>query len=155
MNNKSVLIIAVISVFINVILIYVFLFKGQTASVNETRTTLKMSQSNQEFVMDEMRTFLESVQQINEGILNEDVDLIIKAAEKSGGSVIAHAPKGMLKSLPMGFKKLGFATHDTFDAIAEEAKSNFNPKQTQHQLNTLLNNCTACHKSYKIEINKP
>ena len=152
--KKSVSIIAIISVFINVILIYVFVFKGQTASVNETRTTLTMSQSNQEFVMDEMRTFLESVQQINEGILKEDAGLIIKAAEKSGGSVIAHAPQGMLKSLPIGFKQLGFATHDTFDAIAEEAQNNFNPKQTQQQLNTLLNNCTACHKSYKIEINK-
>jgi hypothetical protein len=152
--KKAIFIITVISIILNITLVYLFVFKGQTTTTNDTRTSLEMSMSNREFVLDEMRTFLESVQQLNEGILNNNPAIIIAAAEKSGGSVIDHAPQGMLKSLPIGFKQLGFTTHDTFDAIAMEAKQNFQPQQTQKQLNTLLNKCTACHQAYKIELNQ-
>jgi predicted ester cyclase len=66
--------------------------------------------------------------------------------------VFDHAPKGMLASLPIGFKKLGFATHDFFDQIADSIKGHQDYKQTQQQqLSHLLNNCVACHKVYKID----
>ncbi len=99
-----------------------------------------------------MRGFLESVKGIQEGVLNNKAALIIKAGNKSGGSVIEHAPKGMMKALPMGFKKLGFATHDLFDEIAKDALENFNANHTQKQLNSLLGNCIACHSMYKIGV---
>jgi len=99
-----------------------------------------------------MRGFLESVQQINEGVLNENAKQIEIAAKKSGGVVIDHAPKGMLASLPLGFKKLGFATHDLFDEIADSIHINKNFNQTHSQLSKLLNNCVACHKAYKIQV---
>lgn len=142
--------IAGISLIFNAILIYVFVFKGETHHSIDDRTELSVTSSNRDFVLLEMREFLESVQQINEGILNNNAEIIITAAKKSGGSVIAHAPNGLLKSLPVGFKKLGFATHEIFDEIAKNAENNFEPKQIQTQLNQLLNNCTACHKAYKI-----
>ena len=147
----SKMVITATSIILNIILIYIFVFKGETVEANDNRTELTMSESNRDFVLLEMRDFLESIQQINEGILNNKPELIIKASKHSGGSVIEHAPKGLLKSLPMGFKELGFATHDLFDEIALNAEQNFDPKQTQNQLNSLLNNCTACHRSYKIQ----
>ncbi len=97
-----------------------------------------------------MRVFLESVRGIQEGILNKNPSIIITSGKKSGGSVIEHAPKGMMKSLPIGFKKLGFSTHDLFDKIAKDASENFNVNHTQKQLNSLLGNCVACHSMYKI-----
>lgn len=150
--KKGILIIAILSILINIGLIYLFVIKGSTKKTNDTRTTILMTEQNKDFVLAEMRDFLESVQQINEGILNDDSDKIINAGNKSGGSVIAHAPKGLLKTLPGGFKALGFSTHDMFDKMAQSVKQNFNKKQTQTQLNTLLNNCVACHKSYKIGV---
>jgi len=149
--KKPITILAVLSIFLNIGLIYFFVFKGNIAKINDSRTELIMSPSNTSFVLDEMRGFLESVQQINEGVLTNNAQLVIDAGKKSGGSVIAHAPKGLIKTLPIGFKKLGFATHDIFDEIRLKAMEDFNPKNTQIQLNKLLNNCTACHKTYKIK----
>ena len=151
MKNTTIAI-TTLSVLLNVILIYVFVFKGETVKSTDHRTELLLSESNRDFVFDEMRDFLESIQQINEGILTNNPEIIIKAAKHSGGRVIDHAPKGMLKSMPIGFKELGFATHEIFDNIALNAANNYDGVEIQTQLNTLLNNCTSCHKSYKISV---
>ncbi len=151
--KKGILILAIASVLLNIALVYMFILKGATIESNDIRINIAMTESNREFVMDEMRVFLESIKDINEGILNNDPEQVIKASEISGGSVIDHAPPGLLKTLPVGFKQLGFSTHDLFDEIAKNAKENFNPKQTQRQLNSLLYNCTVCHQSFKIQTN--
>ena len=140
----------IVSLLINLSFCYVFLIKGNTIPSNDHRITLKMSEDNRDFVLLEMREFLESVQQINKGILDKNAQALIDAGTTSGGSVIAHAPKGLLKSLPIGFKKLGFDTHDIFDQIKNTAQNDFNPITAQQQLDMLLTNCIACHKTYKI-----
>ncbi len=143
-----------LSVLLNVFLIYFFVFKGATAPTNnqDKRVTIEMPQGHTDFTLAEMRGFLESVQQINEGILDNNPKKIAAAGKKSGGSVIAHAPQGFLKRLPIAFKQLGFSTHDIFDEIAGSAEHNFNPKTSQKQLHKLLNNCIACHQGYRIRV---
>ncbi len=134
-------------------LLYVFVFKGKVAKIGKDgRVAIELTKGNADFALTEMRGFLESVQQINEGILTKDVEKIEKAAKKSGGSVIAHAPKGMMASLPLGFKKLGFSTHDLFDKIAVDIQTTKDYKQAHQQLVTLLHKCVACHRSYKVKI---
>jgi len=149
--KKPITILVILSILLNIGLIYFFIFKGQTVKTNDSRVAVTMSADNTDFVLDEMRDFLESIQQINEGILTNDAQKIIDAGKKSAGSVIEHAPKGLIKTLPIGFKNLGFSTHAMFDEIRENAETNFNTKNTQVQLNKLLNNCVACPKSFKIE----
>lgn len=152
--KKIMPIITIISILINIGLIYVFVIKGETVTLEDGRSEIVMSVENKEFVMDEMRDFLESVQQINEGLVTNNPKLIIEAGKKSGGSVIAHAPKGLLKTLPSGFKAMGFASHDLFDEFAQTSIEEFNKKETQERLNTLLVNCISCHKAYKIGVSK-
>ena len=152
--KKATLTILIFSILLNIGLIYLFVIKGETTKSNDNRTAVLMSEGNKDFVLEEMRDFLESIQQINEGIQENTPEKIINAGNKSGGSVITHAPKGLLKSLPSGFKALGFSTHDLFDEIAKNAQNNYTPKKTQKQMNTLLNNCVSCHKSYKISLTK-
>lgn len=150
--KKPIVIITVLSILLNIGMVYLFIIKGETVKTEDGRTTIKMSPNNKDFVMEEMRDFLESVQKINEGILTNNPNLVISAGRKSGGTVIDHAPHGLLKSLPLGFKTLGFATHDLFDEFSTVSVENFDKKETQEKLNTLLNNCTSCHKAYKIEV---
>ena len=144
----------ILSVLLNICLIYLFIFRGETIKTTDNRIEIKLSQSNTDFALAEMRGFLESIQQINEGILTNDAQKVIKAGENSGGVVIEHAPKGMMKALPIGFKKLGFSTHDLFDEISKSATNNFDAKVTQTQLNLLLNKCVSCHKTFKIGVKK-
>jgi len=148
--KKIIVLIITLSLLLNIILIYVFIIKGDTFQSKDNRIALSMSESNKEFVLDEMRVFLESIQQINEGLSTHNTEKIIKACQVSGGSVIEHAPKGLLKTFPIEFKTLGFSTHGIFDEIGINAKNGVDTEIIQNQVNLLLNNCVACHKSYKI-----
>ena len=142
----------VISVGVNVVLIRK-MFVGNTEVLpNDTRVSIIVSQSNKDFVMHEMRTFVEALHQINVGIEKNDPALIAKVASASGGSVAGHAPAGLLASIPAEFKTIGFDTHGKFDQIAESAEKNFDPKHTAAQVTELLGNCVACHKMYRMDI---
>ena len=142
----------VISVGVNVVLIRK-MFVGNTQVIpNDTRVSIIVSQSNRDFVMHEMRTFVEALHQINLGIEQNDPALIAKVARASGGAVAGHAPAGLLASVPVEFKTLGLDTHGKFDQIAESAEKNFDPKHTSKQVTELLGNCVACHKMYRMDV---
>ena len=151
---KKILFISVllISVGINIVLIRK-MFVGNTQKLpNDTRVSIIVSQSNRDFVMHEMRTFVEALHQINLGIEQNNPALIAKVAHASGGSVADHAPAGLIASLPIEFKTLGFDTHAKFDEIAESVEKNFDPKQTHSQVTELLGNCVACHKMFRMDV---
>lgn len=142
----------VISVGVNVVLIRK-MFVGNTQIIpNDTRVSIIVSRSNKDFVMHEMRTFVEALHQIHVGIEQNDPALIAKVARASGGSVAGHAPAGLLASVPAEFKTIGFDTHGKFDQIAESAEKNFDPKVTRGQVTELLSNCVACHKMYRMDV---
>jgi hypothetical protein len=150
---KKILIIALfLSIGLNVFLAYIFLVKGETMAIpNDNRVAIITTKENKEFVMAEMRGFLETVKAINDGMIENNPDKIIVAAHKAGGAATEHAPAGLLKVLPISFKKLGFDTHDKFDELAETVKTRYDKDQTQKQLSNILGNCTSCHQSYKFE----
>lgn len=151
MKKKLIYILLTISILLNTGLIYKFFFQGEKAILaKDGRTEIKMKKENREFVMTEMRGFLESVQTINKGIAKNDPKIIEKVAENSGSCKIDAVPQGMIKALPFGFKQMGFETHALFDEIAKMAKEKYDRQQTQEKMNQLLNNCVACHKTYKI-----
>ena len=142
--------IAIISILFNGAMIYLFFIKGNTTTSDDNRIPVVLTEYQKDFALSEMRGFLESIQQINQGIIDNNPDMIIEAATKSGGSVIEHAPKGMVGRLPLAFKQLGFGVHDKFDLLAESMETEFNVAEAQLQLNSILLSCVTCHKGYKI-----
>lgn len=151
MQKKIISVILLISIALNTGLIYQFFYKGEkVVAEKDGRSEIKMAKENREFVMAEMRGFLESVQKINEGIAKNDPNLIIAVGRQSGTCKVEAVPQGLVKSLPFKFKQMGFNTHELFDVMAKMAKEKYNRQQTQEKLNQLLNNCVACHKTYKI-----
>jgi hypothetical protein len=148
--KKGFIIIAIVSILLNIGLVYLFVFKGEVIQLENNRQAIVISEENKEYVLAEMRSFLESVQQINQGILEENPELIIKASNNAGNVMAGKTPKGLMGKLPISFKKLGFATHDLFGQISQETKDHFDVKKTQKKLNLLLNNCVTCHRTYTI-----
>jgi len=126
------------------------MFRGETLKASDGRTAIVMTEGNRDFALSEMRGFLETLQQINEGVLTNDAQKIIDAANTSGTGVAETAPKGLMKSLPIGFKTLGMNTHKLFDKLAEATAKNYDKKQVQQQVNTILNNCITCHRTYRL-----
>lgn len=132
-------------------LIYKFFIKGDDVKkIKDGRYEIKMSTENREFVMAEMRLFLESIKTINEGIAENNPEKIASIGKQSGVCKVEAVPKGLIKSLPLEFKNMGMQTHDYFDKIATIAKENYSQKGIQKELNSLMNNCVACHRTYKI-----
>ena len=116
-----------ISVGVNVVLIRK-MFVGNTVSLpNDTRVSIIVSQSNKDFVMHEMRTFVEALHQINLGIEQNDPALIAKVARASGGAVAGHAPAGLLASVPVEFKTLGLDTHASLTKLPRVLKKTLIP----------------------------
>ena len=105
--------ITLLSILLNIGLVYLFFIKGKTIEIEDTRVAVVLTEYQKDFALNEMRGFLESIQEINQGILDNNPATIIAAAAKSGGSVIEHAPKGMVGRLPLGFKQLGFGVWGT------------------------------------------
>ncbi|WP_298556046.1 hypothetical protein [uncultured Algibacter sp.] len=143
-------VLAVIFFLSTLFLIYFFIFRGSVIETEDHRVAIQLSKNNTDFALAEMRTFLESIEQINEGILNKDADLIFEGGRQSGAKIVEETPKGMMGSLPIGFKKLGLSTHAKFDAIADSIRANNNFVQAHRELNSLLNLCVTCHRTYKI-----
>ena len=79
-----------------------------------------------------------------------DPEIIAKVGQQSGTCKVDAVPQGLVKSLPFEFKRMGFQTHELFDVMAKMAKKKYDRQLTQEKLNQLLNNCVACHKTYKI-----
>ncbi len=153
MNMKKASIILAIIFFLSTLfLIYFFVFRGSVIESEDHRVIIQLSEPNKDFALKEMRGFLESIQQINEGILNKDTDQIYNAARKSGGEVVDQTPQGMMGSLPIGFKKLGLSVHGKFDMIADSIRANNDFIFAQREMNGLLNSCITCHRTYKIVV---
>ena len=135
-----------------ILLLYILLFTGTklVAAREDNRITVEYPKDLHDLVLSEMRDYLDVISEINNGIAENNPEKIIKAASRQGEQSIKDTPARLLKLSPIPCKKMGINGHFLFQAIADSAKVNYNPKTTIKQLATLTNNCIVCHKSYKL-----
>jgi len=151
MRNKAVILVLVVSLVFNAALLYLFMIRGENVGItDDNRIVIRMSDQSREHIMTEMRTFLESIRHIQQGIASDNRSQIELVGNESGNCRMEHVPKGLLRTLPLGFKKLGMNTHDLFDDIARSAKEDYNKKIMEEKLSRILTNCTTCHSTYQI-----
>jgi len=131
---------------------YKFLLQGSVSSGTDGRISIHLSAAERDLVLAEMRAFLESVQQVTRGIAAEDMQAVIVAAQRSGRAAQAEVPASLVGKLPMAFKRLGFDTHSKFDQLAMDGKDLEDGGHSLTQLATLMENCVACHASYRFEV---
>ncbi len=133
-------------------LLYTFVIKGQTTagSEHDPRTALVLEESERALVLTEMRAFLAALQQITLAATKDDMNGVAAAARKVGRAAQGEVPVSLMKKLPAGFKKLGFATHQAFDQLALDAESLGDREQVLEAMGTLMGNCVGCHAAYQI-----
>ncbi|MEE9493913.1 MAG: hypothetical protein V3W04_11110 [Gammaproteobacteria bacterium] len=136
--------------------IYKFVVQGNIAPVTDPmadkRTAIQLESAERDLVLSEMRIFLQSVQQITSGIVNENMQQVIQQARLSGRSAQQEMPGSLVEKLPLPFKKLGFDTHSKFDQLALDAEQLGDPDHTLSQLATLMENCVSCHATYRFSV---
>jgi len=134
------------------VLAYILLFTGtEVIKTNDSRVTVKYAPDLRDLVMSEMRDYLEVINEVHRGMAENNPEMIVKAASRQGKASIAETPARLLKLSPLACKQMGFAGHDLFQAIADSARTNYNPATTTRQLAALTNNCITCHRVYKVD----
>jgi len=131
---------------------YKFLFQGSVSTSADGRIAIHLTQSERDLVLDEMRTFLQSVQQITHGLAKDDMKLVAEYAKKVAKAAQGEVPGTLMGKLPMNFKKLGFDTHTKFDLLALDADALGDTNHSLNQLSELMQNCVACHASYRLDV---
>lgn len=140
-----------LSVVIILAMAYKFVISGETVLASDGRQALVLTPPERDIVLTEMRTFLQSVQQITLGVSKQDMSIISNAAKAVGAAAQNSVPGSLVKKLPLEFKKLGFDTHQKFDQLALDAEEFGDPVQSLQQLTELMSNCVACHELYRID----
>ena len=123
---------------------------GNVEASTDGRSAVVMTKDERDFILKEMRAFLSSVQGVSQAITENDMPKVVDLAHKAGMAAEANTPPVLLQKIPLAMKKLGFDTRGKFDEIAETAKTSKDPVAARKQLDTLLQNCIACHAIYRL-----
>lgn len=136
-------------------LVYLFVIRGTTVPASDGRQAILVSPGERDLVLGEMRAFLIAVQGISQAVVDQDVEAAVRAARAVGGAAQQGVPPGLVGKLPLDFKRLGFDTHARFDQLALNTEQFGDTSQVLPELAALLQNCTACHAAYRIDLEQP
>ncbi len=124
--------------------------KGSVGEVVDGRTSVVLTQDERNLVLSEMRAFLVSVQGVSQAITEKDLDKVAKLAHEAGMAAELNTPGELLRKIPAAMKSLGFGTRGLFDDISAAAKAGKDPIELRKQLDSLMNNCIACHTAFRL-----
>ncbi|MFY9259870.1 MAG: hypothetical protein WAO71_05095 [Gallionella sp.] len=128
---------------------------GEVESSDDGRTAVMLSKDERNMVLLEMRTWLQSSQGILAAAAQKDFAAVSLAAKASGMGAEAGTPGSLFRKLPVEMKKLGFDTRQKFDQIAADAAKSQDSNLVVTQLSEAMNNCIACHATYRfVEVAK-
>ena len=152
MNKCKLTLIALIcSMSVIALMTYKFIISGETVAASDGRQALLLEPGERDLVLGEMRLFLKTVQQIIQGVNDDDLHIVVNAAKQVGAAAQKGVPASLIKKLPLEFKKLGFDTHSQFDQLALDAEEFSDTQLVLEQLSALMTNCVACHELYRID----
>ena len=150
--NKKCLTITVILLSIIVAGFYKFIIQGSSTQSTDGRIEILLNDNERNLVLAEMRAFLSSIQKINQGLSENNMELVTEHARNSGKAAQTGMPGTLVGKLPLKFKKLGGDTHAKFDQLAMDADDMGDRDHVLEQLSTLMKNCVTCHATYRISI---
>lgn len=122
------------------------------AAGKDERQAIQLAPAERDFVLAEMRAFLDNVQGIVAALAEDKPKDAAKFARASGMGATHDMPPGMMMKMPPQFRMLGMDTHKRFDALAMEADSMADKSGMMRQLAGLLANCSGCHAAYRITV---
>ncbi len=131
---------------------YKFIFAGATEIADDGRTAIMLQAGERDFLLSEMRVFLETTQGIVSAIAEDDMARVATLSTAVGMASTGGEAAALIGKLPLDFKTLGLATHALFDDLAAEAGTKGDPIAIAARLGTLMQNCTGCHAGYRFDV---
>lgn len=135
------------------IVVALFAYKftvGEVQPSEDGRLAVKLSKDERNALLQEMRNWLQSSQAILAAASAQDFAEVSKTATASGMAAEAATPGSLFRKIPVEMKALGFDTRKKFDGIAADAEKLKDSRHTVAQLSVAMNNCVACHATYRF-----
>jgi hypothetical protein len=135
------------------IIVAVFAYKftvGEVKPSTDGRLAVQLSKNERNALLLEMRTWLQNSQGILAAASINDFVAVANIANASGMAAEADVPGALFRKIPLEMKKMGFDTRQKFDEIAVDAEKLKDSQHTVKQLSTAMNNCIACHATYRF-----
>jgi hypothetical protein len=154
-RSRLSLAIIVLLLLVIVAMAWKFIVAGSTQRAADGRTVVLLAPAERALMLAEMRGFVAGLGQITEALARDDMPAVAAESRALGTEKAHDVPVAMLAKLPLDFKKLAFAVHGGFDAIARDAEAVHTPKHTLGQLGGVLTQCAACHERYRVSDEAP
>jgi len=128
-----------------------FFIRGNTTAGADGRTAVVLQPAERDLVLAEMRGLLVATQGILEGVNNNDMQRISKAAGVAGMAGAADVNPALMAKLPIEFKQLGMSVHHDMDDIAKAAETGKSPAEILKMTSNTLTKCIACHSAWQLK----
>lgn len=128
-----------------------FFVRGNTMTRVDGRTAVVLQAGERDIVLSEMRGMLAATQGIIEGVNQNDMQRIIKAASAAGMGAAADVNPALMAKLPLGFKTLGMSVHHDMDDIAKAAAGGTPTPAILKMMSSTLNKCVSCHAAWQLK----
>ncbi len=126
-----------------------FLIGSGTTTAEDGRQVISLTADEVSHIRSDMRLFLTAIQRITQGIAEDDMTTIAEAAKVIGSDHNRAAPITLMAKLPPEFRKLDFALHGEFEAIANQAEAD-KKAALLGLLSNLLQRCNTCHERFTL-----
>jgi cytochrome c556 len=123
---------------------------GEVQPSDDGRQAVMLTKNERNALLLEMRNWLQNSQAILAASSEKDFDTVIKSARASGMAAEAGTPGSLFRKIPVEMKALGFGTRKQFDEIAADAEQFKDQNRTVAKLSVAMNNCIACHATYRF-----
>ncbi len=123
------------------------------ADEGDGRTVVALTPPEKAYVLDQMRQFVESIQNVAAGLADEDRARAAEAAAARGFKRNANDPSfppALGNKLPVEWKQFGGGVRKGFDTLGQGISEKQDTGQSLRQLGELMKNCVGCHASYRI-----
>ena len=123
---------------------------GQVAPSTDGRLAVQLTKDERNALLAEMRAWLQSAQGILAAASSNDFKTVAEIAKAAGMAAEADVPGALFQKIPLEMKRLGFDTRKKFDEIAVDAVTLKDSQHTVKQMSIAMNNCIACHATYRF-----
>lgn len=131
--------------------------RGAAGDMADTREPVQRTEAEKAFVLDQMRLFLTSIMEIEEGLGADNLDQVARAAAARGrkaNATLARPPALAAKESDAWKSMIGLV-RSGFDGIAEEATAHAPAAKLNAALADTMRTCVACHQTYRISVDAP
>lgn len=119
------------------------------------RMTVQLTESERDFILNEMRAQLNMLYVMLEGLSRSDLSTVAAAAKRRGSDRLNEAPAVVFERTPAAFRDMIIASRAKIDQIAAEAERKATPESILRRATELLQLCNSCHADWQLKVIAP